>query len=228
MKLPSLSPVVRFFLALLVAMPLCLGVWWFLLRDYLVMILQFGADQIARQLWADMVLAIDDGTDARSGAIVWVVKTSLSPLSDPSQLHAILVSTSRFTISYPLLWGLIIATPNNNKDRQLALGTLLMIPITLVIALLIVQFKLALNINHQAIVADFPSGDYLLALPYDELSYYLMAVGRQLGMLVLPTLSPLLVWGLFNRDFIRSVIFEGLLSRSTMLNLKTDEPRAGV
>ena len=41
-----------------------------------------------------------------------------------------------------------------------------------------------------------------------------MAVGRQLGMLVLPTLSPLLVWGALNRSFIRSVIFEGLLSRT--------------
>ena len=55
----------------------------------------------------------------------------------------------------------------------------------------------------------------MLALPFPDYQYYLMAVGRQLAMLVLPTLAPLLVWCLFNQTFMRNLIFEGLLARST-------------
>lgn len=212
----QLNPLVKVFLAVLLIMPLTLGVWWFLLRDYLVLLLQQGVVIASHWLWPDYVLAIDTDTDARSGAIVWIVKTSLSPISDPRQLLAIPISTSRFTVSFPLLWGLILATPTHgNKERQLFLGSLVLVPITLTIALLIIQFKLALNINHEPILTEFPIGDYLLVLPYSSWLYYLMAVGRQVSMLVLPTLAPLMVWGLFNRMFIRGIIFEGLLTRST-------------
>ena len=107
-----------------------------------------------------------------------------------------------------------MATPNNDKSKQLLWGSLLLIPLTLLIALLLVQFKLALHVNHQPILTERPIGDYLLVLPYSDTLYYLMAVGRQLAMLVLPTLLPLFVWGFFNRQFIRTLIVEGLLSRS--------------
>jgi hypothetical protein len=196
-------------------MPLCMSLWWFWLRDYLVLILQQGAGFIVETFMAEKVLGLISQLDAKGENIVWLLKTSLSPINDPRQLLAIPISTNRFTVSYPLLWGLILATPGNAKIRQLISGTLILLPVTLIIALLLIQFKLALHINHQPILTEVPSGEYMLTLPYPQYLYYLMVVGRQLAMLVLPTLAPLLVWGLFNRTFILNLIFEGLLARST-------------
>jgi hypothetical protein len=150
----------------------------------------------------------------------------LSPINDPRQLLAVPISTNRFTISFPLLWGLILATPGNAKFRQLIIGTLLLLPICLLIALLLIQFKLALYINHQPILTEVPQGEYMLVLPYPAHWYYLMAVGRQLAVLVLPTLSPLLVWGLFNLVFMRNLIFEGILARADNKLAISESPAA--
>ena len=216
MPLQPRSPLPRFLLGLLIIMPFTMAVWWVVLRDHLVIFLQQGGYLFTQVFMPEKVLGISTEVDAKTGAAVWVLKTTLSPLSDPRQLLAIPISTSRFTVSFPLFWGLVLATPGQSgaaKARQLGLGTLALIPLTLLIAVLILQFKLALHVNHQPIVTENPIGDYLLVLPYGDTAYYLMAVGRQLAMLVLPTLIPLMTWGLFNRGFIRSVIVEGLLSQ---------------
>ena len=64
--------------------------------------------------------------------------------------------------------------------------------------------------------------NYVLALPYSDSAYYLMAVGRQLALLVLPSLLPLIFWGLLNRPFIRIVLFEGLLARTSRSTVPAD------
>jgi hypothetical protein len=192
-----------------------MALWWFGLRDFLITALQYGALAFSHAFMADKVLDVVTQLDAKDGSIIWVLKTSLSPIDDPRQLLAIPISTNRFTVSFPLLWGLILATPGNPKFRQLILGTLLLLPICLLIALLLIQFKLAIHINHQSILTEVPQGEYMLALPYPAHWYYLMAVGRQLAVLVLPTLAPLLVWGVFNLTFMRNLIFEGILARAT-------------
>jgi hypothetical protein len=203
-----------------------MAVWWFGLRDYLVIALQYGATFFIDTFMADKVLGLVTQLDAKEGTMVWILKTTLSPINDPRQLLAVPISTNRFTISFPLLWGLILATPGNAKFRQLIIGTLLLLPICLLIALLLIQFKLALYINHQPILTEVPQGEYMLVLPYPAHWYYLMAVGRQLAVLVLPTLSPLLVWGLFNLVFMRNLIFEGIHARADNKLAISESPAA--
>lgn len=189
--------------------------WWFWLRDYLILLLQYGATFVIENMMADKIIALVSQLDAKGENIVWGLNTSLSPISDPRNLITIPISTNRFTVCFPLFWGLVLSTPGNAKFKQLIAGTLILLPIALLISLLLIQFKLALYINHQAILTEVPPGEYVLALPFPDYQYYLMAVGRQLAMLVLPTLAPLLVWGAINQTFMRNLIFEGLLARAT-------------
>ena len=203
------NPLPRFLLGLLIFMPLCMAVWWFGLRDILLLLLLQVTELITTEVLADKIIAISPSQNN-----VWILQTSLSPISDPSNLLGIPISTSRFTISFPLLWGLLLATPNTDKFKQIIWGTVVLIPIAVLIALLTIQFKLALQINYQQILTEVPRGEYLLVRPYSETVYYLMAVGRQLATLVLPTLGPALVWGLFNWAFIRNLIIKGLLGRA--------------
>ena len=144
----------------------------------------------------------------------WLLKTSLSPIDNPLNLLGIPMSTNRLTVSYPLLWGLILATPGPKRFRQLLIGTALLVPVTVLMALMLIQFKVALNINHEPILTETPQGNYLLALPYESYQFYLMAVGRQLAMLVLPTLAPITIWLVLHQKFIRVVILEGVFTRS--------------
>lgn len=208
MSSPPSNPLPRFLLGLIIIMPLSMALWWFGLRDYLLWALEQLVEPVLQWFMAETVI----GVVAQDQ--VWLLKTSLSPIDNPINLLALPISTNRFTICFPLLWGLLLATPRGAWLKQFIGGTLVLIPAALLIAVLLIQFKLALQINHQAILTEVPSGSYVLAWPYAEHWYYLMAVGRQLALLVLPTLAPLTVWVLFNRRFIRSLIFEGLLARS--------------
>ncbi|MFO1350865.1 MAG: exosortase H-associated membrane protein [Gammaproteobacteria bacterium] len=194
------NPLRAFGMGLAIAMPCCLAFWWFIARNHLLLLMEYVIHPLSALLFANHVIGLD------SQASLWTLKTSLSPIDNPLNLVAIPVSTTRFTICFPLLWGLILAMPERRKIHQLITGTLLLFPLALLIVLLLIQFKIALYINHQPIVTETPRGPYLLALPYPDFVYYLTAVGRQLAMLVLPTLAPLLIWGVLNFTFMRTLL----------------------
>ena len=181
--------------------------WWFFAQDYLLALLRLLVEPVVLGLMPDKILGI------LAQDRVWLLKTSLSPIDNPMNLLGIPISTNRLTVSYPLLWGLILATPGVKRLKRLLFGTLLMIPVSIIMALLLILFKVALNINHEPILTEIPQGDYLLALPYPDYQYYLMAVGRQLALLVLPTLAPVVIWLALNRGFVRVVVLEGFFAR---------------
>lgn len=196
---------------MLLALPACLLFWWYLAQDYLLTLLRFATEYALLGLMPETVLGI------LAQDRVWLIKTALSPIDSPMNLLGIPISTHRLTISYPLLWALLLATPSSattGKLSRLIKGTLLLFPVTLLMALLLIQFKLALHINHIPILTEVPQGAYLLVLPYSDYHYYLMAVGRQLSLLVLPTLAPVIIWLVLQRKFIKALLLEGLFSRA--------------
>jgi len=208
LKYPSLNPLSALVLRALVLMPLSLAFWWFFARIYCLKLLEWLVSGITLALLADKVVGIE------SNDLAWLLKTSLSTVDTPLETVGIPIATNRFTVGFGLLWGLILATPGIHHWRQLFWGTLALIPVATLMALMLVQFQLALYINHQPILTEVPRGDFLLALPYPDHLYYLMAVGRQLSVLVLPTLAPLTIWSLLNRRFVQGVILESVLSQS--------------
>ena len=191
-----------------------MALWWFLIRDPLINILSYGVDALATGLMADYIIDVVSEDD------IWLITTSLSTIDNPLALVGIPIPATRFTVSLPLFWGLALATPAAAHLRHILLGTLILLPVVLLMILMLIQFKLGLYINHQPALTETASVNYVLALPYPDYLYHFMGVGRQLAVLILPTLAPLFVWGLLNKRFIRSVILEGLL---TQLN-KTSQP----
>ena len=190
-------------------MPLSLVFWWFFGREYCLLLLQWLVSGITDLLLADKIVGIE------ANNMAWLLKTSLSTVEKPLETVGLPVATNRFTVGFGLLWGLVLSTPGISHWRQVLLGTLMLIPIATLMAMMYIQFQLALNINHQPILTEVPRGEYLLALPYPDYLYYLMAVGRQLAVLVLPTLAPLAIWSLLNRRFVQGVILESVLTQTT-------------
>jgi hypothetical protein len=209
MKKSPPSPLLRFLLGLVSLTPLCLGFWWFVGKDYLVVILEKGVSWITQWLMAGNIVGLTSQEN------IWLLQTSLSTLDMPLNLLVFPVFPTRVTVCFPLFWGLALATPGAARLRQILIGTLALLPMALVMLLALIQFKIALHINHQPLLTEAPQGAYVFALPYPDFLYQLMGVGRQMALLVLPTLCPLLVWGLLNRRFIRGVILEGFLARMT-------------
>jgi hypothetical protein len=185
----------------LLFVPLSLVVWWFLARGVLIRGLEPLTEILLRALWPQWGLNI---VSAGNG---WVVETTLPVLGRPVQSPPLPLTPTRFTAPFALFWALVLATPGARRLRQLLWGTFAaLLPLSLLMMVLYFQFNLALAINHQSILTVEPPGYYVLALPYPEWQYHLIGVGRQLALLVLPTLGPLLIWGAFNRDFLRTFV----------------------
>jgi hypothetical protein len=128
---------------------------------------------------------------------------------------ALPLSFNRAAVILPLFWGLTLATPGRALVRRLLLGTLLLLPVAFGMVLLYAQFQLALYRTHLPALTETPPADYALALPDSPLAYYLWGLGRQMAVLVLPVVAPLLAWLLLHRAFLRAVILGGWLQRGT-------------
>lgn len=210
--IPRSAELRRFGLGLLVAMPAAMAVWWFFAAPYLIQGLKPLVELLMRLLWPQWGLAIEVQNTA------WLVHTTLPILEQPLQSAVFLLPPKRFTVAFALFWGLALATPGTapvtRRLRQLLWGSLAgMLPLVVLMALLYFHFELAVLINHQPSLTVQPPSYHVLALPYPAWQFHLIGVGRQLALLVLPTLGPVLVWAVLNQRFLRAVVLGGLLSR---------------
>lgn len=178
-----------------------LALWWYALVPYLSAALILPGGMLLHGLAPDVIL----GIEAVQG-LGWMILTTLAPLERPLDLLQFRPEMDRFTVSFPLYWGLVLATPVRLRERlyQIFIGTFLLIfPCVLAMATLNALFPIALMIQHQSVLAQIPPSFYVAHLPYSDWAFHLLGVGRQLSLLVLPTTVPLLVWGAFNLDTIR-------------------------
>lgn len=203
----SLDPLLRLLLSAALSLPLCLALWWWFLREPLVQGLAYTLSFISPWLWPETVLGV--GFTGQVGALV----TLLPPLSDPTRFMTLPLPLGRSTVILPLFWGLALATPGRALLRRLLLGTLILLPVAFSMILLYAQFQLALYRTHLPLLTEIPPTDYALALPDHPLLYQLQGLGRQLAVLVLPVVAPLLTWLLLHRSFLRTLILGGLLQR---------------
>lgn len=203
-----LDPLLRLLLSAALSLPLCLALWWWFLREPLVQGLAYTLGFISPWLWPETVLGI--GLAGEMGALV----TLLPPLSDPTRFMTLPLPLGRSTVILPLFWGLVLATPGRALLRRLLFGTVVLLPVALIMILLYAQFQLALYRTHLPLLTEIPPADYALALPDHPLLYQLQGLGRQLAVLVLPVVAPLLIWLLLHRSFLRTIILGGWLQRS--------------
>lgn len=203
-----LNPLVRLLLGLVLSLPLCLGLWWWFLREPLIQLLGQAVGLVSLGLWPEVVLGL--GFKNHLGLII----TLTPPLTDPPRLFmALPLSFNRAVVIFPLFWGLTLATPGRALLRRLLIGALILLPVALVMALLYAQFQLVLYRLHQPMLTETPPTDFALALPDSPAAAYLWGLGRQLAVLVLPVVAPLLVWLGLHGSFLRTVILGGLRQR---------------
>jgi hypothetical protein len=204
----SFDPLLRLSLGVAFCLPLCLASWWWIVREPLAKGLGHGVGLLSPWLWPEAVLGV--GLDGDKGLLV----SLLPPLTDSAQIFMALPLTfNRATVILPLFWGLTLATPGRALFRRLLFGTLLLLPVVFAMILLYAQFQLALYRTHVPLLTETPPADYALALPDSPALYHLWGLGRQLAILVLPVVAPLLAWLSLHRPFLRTVILGGLLQR---------------
>jgi hypothetical protein len=210
MLLPR-DPVWRWFLGTLISVPACLAVWWFYLRDPLLSGLTWAVGAAAPLLWPDTVLDLK-----MQGGKAWLI--SLVPtLTDPPRLFTPLpVSLNRAVAVFPLFWGFTLATPGRGLARRLLLGTVVLLPVAFIMVLLTTQFHFSLFRTHVPALSLMPPSHFGLVLPDSPTAFYLWGVGRQLSVLVLPIVAPLLVWLGLHGDFIRNILFARLTRRTVV------------
>lgn len=203
-----LDPLLRQLLGAAIFLPICLSGWWWFIREPLAQGLGHGVGLLSPRLWPETILGV--GLNGDKGLLV----SLLPPLTDSARLFVALpLAFNRATVILPLFWGLTLATPGRALLRRLLLGTLALLPVVCVMVLLYAQFQLVLYRSHVPMLTETPPAEFALALPDSPVASYLWGLGRQLAVLVLPVVAPLLAWLLLHRPFLRKVILGGLLQR---------------
>ena len=97
-----------------------------------------------------------------------------------------------YSYGLPLLVSLLLATPTANKLKKIAIGLALILPTELFSMLFSILKTLTFNVG-----ATFIAQQSLSQTGVDAI-----ALGYQVGMLLLPMIAPLLIWVGLNRNFI--------------------------
>ena len=121
---------------------------------------------------------------------------------EPGQLPAAIadVNVLLYTYGVAVLWGLIMATPNDERSfaRRLLfclVGWIMLIPLHV--------FSAAIDVGKTLFIDLGPAGLQLAAA--HDVNLEVIALFFQFSRLVLPTLGALIVWALFNRKFIEQI-----------------------
>lgn len=204
------GPLARLALGILFWAPLLLAFWWYGAMPWLIAGLRSLTEPVLVGWFPHELLGLQPASER-----VWLVKTLLVPSENPGGFAAFQLPVARFTVSFPLFWALALATPAPWRQRlfNLGIGSIGITLLVILMLVLYVQFNLALQINHQALFGEMPPTDYVYALPYSATGFYLSGVGRQLAVLVLPTFSPVVLWGLLNPSLFRFLLVEGVIQR---------------
>lgn len=133
--------------------------------------------------------------------------TVMLPGAQAGQGRAELVAEanpSRYAYGLPLLVALLLAARSQQLLKKLTLGyLLLLIPQT---------FSLSLELLRQIMAAGGRTG----GLNIGQWQMEGIAMGYQVGSLLLPTLAPVLLWLWLERAFFAAVVLDGLMRRQAL------------
>jgi hypothetical protein len=183
------KPLIRFFLRTLVLLVLLTGVW----------------SQVGK--WTSKPISTMTHMALEFGAPYWVESVKKSPevIEVQSRLQIpmkggvgdVLVEAnpSHYAYGLPILWALLLAAGGPGRVGKLALGYVLLLPAQ--------AFSLTMDLIKQMAMA-VPGGAKVLHIEQWQLE--LIGLGYQLGALVLPTVVPIAVWLVLDRDYVRQLV----------------------
>jgi hypothetical protein len=187
------KPLHRFMLGVLVWFPITFFLWYVTALYHLAPIawlsnVLFSVWMPDAILWLKLqghtlVLASNFGTDAL-GQVV-----SPPPGEDLLGFH---LNPLIYSYSLPLLYALILATPEPNKWYRMLWGTFLVIPTELFSMVMTVLKTLSFEVG-----TAFQQQQGLT-----ETSLEFIALGYQAGTLIVPMIAPLIIWVAMHRNFI--------------------------
>jgi hypothetical protein len=187
------KPLHRFMLGVLIFFPLTFFVWYITAMYHLAPITLITGKLLTwlvpdALLWLrldghTLVLASNFGHDV-SGAII------SPPVGD--DVLGFHLNPLIYSYSLPLLAALILATPGKQKGQNLLWGLLLLLPTEVFSMTFSVLKTLTFEVG-----AAFQTQQGMTQTRAD-----LLALGYQIGTLLLPMIAPLVIWVALHRDFL--------------------------
>ncbi len=204
MKWPELSPLAIFILKVLLLLPVCLAGWYWLLIP-LNTPLAWVSDLILTSLWGNVIEVIQLIGHQLD------VTTLLAPPGQPNNTRATVileVNPLLYSYSLPFAAALILATPAAWVKKIIALL------IAYVVLLLIQSWGVCFYITKSLI---FEHGPEINArLNFSVLAQALVGIAYQFGSLILPSLSPIVIWITLFRGFVLSIAPQvGILEKNS-------------
>jgi hypothetical protein len=193
MKRLEFSPLTVFIFKVLLLLPACFAVWYWLITP-LNMPLAWLSDAILTTVWGHVIEAISlVGNELE-------IATRLTPPGHSDQSLAALtfeINPLLYSYSLPFAAALILATPATWLKR---LTALLM---TYLLLLLVQSWGICFHVVKTLL---YQAGPEINArLNVTPISQALIGLGYQFGYLILPSLSPLVIWIALFRNFVLSI-----------------------
>lgn len=213
MRADAASPVPQFFLRAAACLLLAVGAWWSV-KDLATLPAAWVSKFAVQTVFSDLVRTAHVGpATLEADTYLRMDMTRMQGTNLPRGLQADLVvevHPAKYGYSLPLLVALLLAGSRRRFLRNAVLGWACLVPVQ--------AFTIVLVLVRQAVLG---AGPVVAAQTgWGQWQFELMAYGYQLGVLLLPTLAPVLLWLWLDRHYFAAVLVEGWL-RSAPLGERT-------
>lgn len=191
------NPIKEMLLAAVLWLPLCFFLWFYLASPIIFPVSSLSG-WILTGLFPDLIIEV------KQFGFMLEVTTAIPADLGPGQQRpgtpvvALDVNPMIYAYGLPLLAGLVMATPLSPGRRalQIGVGFLVLTPVQVWGICWEVLKILALDVGSQA-------GEAMAAT---DLNLNVVALCYQFGYLILPAVTPVVVWILFNRPFLETLV----------------------
>lgn len=193
MKRLSPSPLTAFIVKVLLFLPMCLALWYWLIVP-LTVPLAWVCDWMLTLSWGQVIEAVKLVNHQLE------ISTLLTPPGvshDKLAALAFDINPLLYSYSFPFALALILSTPSTWIKKLAAI-------LIAYCALLLVQswgvcFHAAKTLMYQS------SPEIQVQLHIQPVTHVLVGLAYQFGYLILPSLSPLIVWGMLFKQFVYDI-----------------------
>jgi len=189
------NPIKQFLLRVLLWMPVCFAVWYYM-RGVIGIPTWFGVKAIMASLFPDIIRNIEFQGHLVNVVLQFAPEKMPEPEIPPDRVAEMVFSVNSLMYGYsiPLYTGLLLASPGTEREKwfRWLTGFLLLV--------LVQVWGVSFDILKTLLFNLDPS--ISTSLGFSALQKELTVLGYQFGYLILPAVSPLVIWIGFHRKFI--------------------------
>ncbi len=206
----SPSPLPRFFLKAAASLLLMTALWWYV-ADWAAKPAAYLTKFVAESVFSDLVRRANVGKDQIELETRMTVDMSRMPGARPvprGMAAELLVEArpAKYGYSLPLLFALLLSGSRRHLARRMLIGAVCLVPFH--------AFSLLMDVVKQAALG---AGVAVSAqVGWSQWQFELVGYGFQLGVLLIPTLAPILLWLWLDKQFMATALLEGWLRHAQM------------